>query len=139
MEGNMANNDEKVLKLKAVLEEKKENLKKADKFTPVTNLSLELHGIRTNLNVAGLDQLAVLLIEMNSYVLSAKDLNMSEPKISGFTPSEWVQDLRGKYMLANRKQEVANIKVMEDKLNSLLSTDKKVELELQEIESLLNG
>jgi nucleoid DNA-binding protein len=59
-------------------------------------------------------------------------------EISGYLLSEWISDIKTKIEILSRKDEERNLKAMEDKLVKLLSDGKKVELELNEIESLLN-
>lgn len=135
----MANqNDEKIMELKAQIKEKKNNIKKGKKFTPVTNCSIELYGVRHNINVLSKDQLIALLIRLNSYRLSAIDLKMLDDfTISGFKVDDWLTDIRARLEVVAQREEENKLQELENKLYILLSTDKKVELEIGEIESLL--
>jgi hypothetical protein len=130
-------NDQRILQLKKQIEEKKEQLGKTTKFTPLTNCSLELEGERYNINVLQKEQLTILLLRLNMYRISAIDLSVNSVEISGYLLSEWISDIKAKIEILSRKDEERNLKAMEDKLVKLLSDGKKVELELNEIESLL--
>jgi hypothetical protein len=130
-------NDQRILQLKKQIEEKKEQLGKSLKFTPLTNCSLELEGERYNINVLSKEQLTLLMIRLNMYRLSAKDLSISSIEFSGYDVLDWIVDIKTKIEILSRKDEERNLKTMEDKLVKLLSDGKKVELELDEIASLL--
>jgi hypothetical protein len=95
-------------------------------------------GVRHNIQVLTREQLIALLVKLNSYLLSAKDLNiLSEYIISGYFVEEWILDIKAKIEILSRKDEEKNLKAMEDKLLKLLSEGKKVELELNDIEAML--
>jgi len=130
----MANetNDQKIMELKKQIEDKKAKLIKSQKFTPITNCSIEVDGIRYNLQVLNKEQLITLLVKLNSYRISAKDLEV-EYVISGFNVVEWIIDIKSKLDFVSRKEEENKLKVMESKLHQLLSNEKKVELEIDEI------
>lgn len=135
----MANtNDQKIMELKKQIEEKKSKISKAQKFMPVTNCSIEIDGTRYNLQVLNKEQIISLLVKLNAYAMSAELLEILEDyNISGYNVMDWIKDLKSKLDNVNRKDEEQKLKVMETKLDQLLSNDKKVELELSEIESLL--
>ncbi len=130
-------NDQRILELKKLIETKKEQLGKSLRFTPLTNCSLELEGERYNINVLSKEQLTMLMIRLNMYRLSAKDLSIASIEFSGYDVLDWITDIKAKIEILSRKDEERNLKAMEDKLVKLLSDGKKVELELNEIESLL--
>lgn len=135
----MANmNDQKILELKKQIEEKQKKVKKAQKFSPFTNCSIEVDGIRHNLNVLTKEQTISLLVKLNSYAMSAKELELLEQYIvSGYSLTEWISDLESKLEYMTRKEEESQLKAMEAKLDKLLSDDKRVEMELDEIANLL--
>lgn len=84
------------------------------------------------------EQVLNLLIKLNAYVLSAKDLGVLDSfSVSGYHVQDWITDLKSKFEIMNRKEEEQKLKTMETKLYKLLSDDKKVELELDEIAELL--
>lgn len=134
----MNKNDEKILELKNKIKEKKNKLNKINKFTPITNCSLELDEERYNINVLNKGVIIHLLVKLNSYKNSAKELEVLDDYIiGGYKIEDWIDDLKSKLDILSVKDEERKLKVMEDKLNKLLSDDKKVELELNEIENLL--
>lgn len=125
-------NDTAILKLKAAVDEKKADLKLSQRFSPITNCSLELHGERINLQVLSESQATMVLITMNTYLISAVDLGLeNEYLFSGYLLEDWITDLKGKLAYLNRASEGRKLKVMENKLQELLSSEKRVELELE--------
>lgn len=133
-------NDQRILELKKQIESKKEKLGKSSRFTPVTNCSLELDNVRINIQTLNKTDLTMLLIRMNSFLISSKDLGVDKDfKFSGYSLEEWITDIRSKLEVMSRKDEEKLLKSMEDKLLKLLSDGKKVELEINDIESMLNN
>ena len=131
-------NDQRILDLKKQIAAKKEKLGKSLRFAPVTNCSIEVEGVRHNIQVLQKEQLVYLMVKLNSYLLSAKDLGVEEEfTISGFLAQDWISDIQSRIEILSRKDEEKLLKAMEDKLTKLLSEKKKVELEIDEIESLL--
>lgn len=132
------NNDQKILELKKQIEEKKKKLTKSRKFTPITNCSIEFEGTRHNIQVLGKESVLSLMIRINSYIMSAKELGiLDDYQISGYKLTDWIEDLKARYAHITQKEEEQKLKSMESKLDQLLSNEKKVELEIDEIESLL--
>ena len=134
----MKTNDQKIMELKKQIEEKKLALSKSQKFHPITNCSIEFDGVRYNINASPKDSLIVLLVKLNAMRMSADDLGMNL-EISGFGVQDWIKDIKLKLEHTNRKDEESKLKVMESKLTQMLSDEKKVELELGEIESFLKS
>mgnify|MGYP001144280243 CR=1 FL=1 len=135
----MNKNDQKIMDLKEQIKSKQEKLKKSKKFDPITNCIVEFEGRQQNLHTLQKEGLVSLLVKLNIHLLSAKDLGIEdEYKISGFPIEDWVTDVKGKLDFVSRKDEEAKLKVLEGKLNKLLSEEKQVALELEEIESLLD-
>lgn len=131
-------NDSKIIELKKQIKEKREKLDTIKKFSPITNCSIEVDGVRFNIQVLGKEQLISLMVKLNSYRLSAKDLSVLDDYIiSGYKVEDWITDMKAKLDLVSRKDEERKLKFMEDKLNELLSNEKKVEIELNEIEDML--
>lgn len=134
----MSANDDKILELKNQIAVKKLALKK-DKFVPITNCSIELDGQRYNIHTLTEETGLLLLLKLNSLYQSAVQLGYTEVRISGYLLSDWITDLQNKLTVLNRKVDEKKLVDMEAKLTSLLSQDKKVELELQNIIGELNG
>lgn len=138
MTNDNISNDTRILELKKKIEEKKEKVGKTVKFSPVTNCSLELHGIRYNIHAMTKEQLISVMSMLQSYAMASKTLNVNEAfTIGGYHVSDWIEDLKSKYEFVSRTDELKSLKVMEEKLVKLLSEGKKVELELDDIASLL--
>lgn len=134
----MSKNDEKILILKEQIAKKKAQLNKAKKFIPATNCSIELEGQRSNIQVLNKEQLLFLLIKLNVYAMSAKNLEVIDQFIiSGYHINDWIEDIKSRIDILNYKEEENKLRDMESKLDRLLSSEKKTELEINEIESLL--
>ena len=133
------NNDEKIIKLKQQIEEKRKSLAKAKRFTPITNCILELDGITTNIQILPKEKLALLLVKLNLYKMSIENLNMSldEIIINGYNIGDWMSDILAKIDIISYKEEEQKLKTMESKLVELLSKEKKTELAIDEIEKML--
>lgn len=139
---NMSNNtnDQRILKLKEQIAEKKKSLNKSLRFSPITNCSIEVDGIRYNIQVLNREDLISLMVKLNSYMISAKELDMlDEYLISGYKVEDWITDIKSRIEILSSKDEERKLKIMEDKLLKLLSDGKKVELEIDEIESILKS
>lgn len=132
------NNDEKIIKLKEQIETKRKQLDKVTRFTPITNCSIEVDAVRQNLQVLTKEQLTMLMIRLNSYKMSAEQLEvLDECNISGYNVSDWITDIKSKLEIVSYKAEENKLKVMETKLHELLSNEKKTELAIDEIEGML--
>jgi hypothetical protein len=127
-ENNMSNpNDQRILTLKKQIEVKKEKLGKSTRFTPVTNCTIEIDGVRYNIQVLTKEQLIMLMVKLNSYLMSAKVLEVVEEfNISGYHVADWISDIQAKIEVISRKDEERQLKVMEDKLLKLLSEGKRL-------------
>ena len=131
-------NDSKIITLKNQISEKRKQIDKIKKFIPITNCSIEVDGIRSNIQVLAKEQLIALVVKLNSYVTSAKELGLlDEYTISGFKTEDWIVDIKSKLDIVSRKDEERKLKDMEEKLDRLLSNEKKTELEINEIENML--
>lgn len=135
----MSKNDDRILELKKQIDAKKKSISEKNvRFIPETNCVLNMDGMTINLNVCLDDALLLLLIRLNSYLMSAKDLNMADFEISGYSVTAWIKDIKSKLEVSSLKKEESDLKKMESKLDKLLSDDKKTELEIDEIAALLN-
>lgn len=132
----MSKNDERVLQLKKIIDEKKSELKSVKRFTPITNCVLDLEGQKYNLNVLQLADLRLLLVRLNMYLISAKDLGI-KLEIAGYNIDEWITDIKSKIEIFEYKKKESELKALEAKLDKMLSDEKKTELELDEIAALL--
>lgn len=130
-------NDKRVLQLKQVIDKKKSELKGSKRFTPLTNCVLDLEEQKYNLNVLQLDDLQFLLVKLNMYLMSAKNLGICL-EISGYNIEEWITDIKCKIEIFEYKKKEAELKALEVKWDKMLSNEKRTELELDEITALLN-
>lgn len=126
-------NDETILELKRKIVEKKKELKSSERFAPLTNCSIELDGVRSNIQVLSKEQLTMLLLRLTTYKLAMKEITLENFNISGFEIDDWIFDVKSKLATLTRKEEEQKLRQMEQKLHNLLSNDTKVELELQQI------
>lgn len=134
----MSKNDDRILELKKQIEKKKTDIaSRKVRFVPETNCILEIDSERYNLNVVADEVLTLLMIKLNMYNMSADSLEILHPIISGYTTDLWIQDIENKLAVSGMKREENELKKMEAKLTKLLSDDKKTELEIDEIASLL--
>lgn len=135
---NNETNDQRILILKKQIESKKEKLNKSLRFSPITNCSIEVDGVRFNIQVLPRLELISLMVKLNSYMHSAIDLDViNEYTISGYKVEDWIEDIKSRIDILSHKDEEKKLKAMEDKLHKLLSDGKKVELEINEIECFL--
>lgn len=128
-------NDKKIIALKRQIEAKKAQLSGGTTFTPVTNCSFEIFGVRYNLHTLNTEQLLYMQMILNSHLMSAKNLGTEKQvKISGYILDDWLADISARLMIVNRREEEAKLKAMEARLHNLLSTDTRVSLEIDDIE-----
>jgi hypothetical protein len=133
------NNDSRIIKLKEEIQKKKEDFKEAKKFNPITNCILLIDGQTININVCDINMSYHVLVKLNSYLISARDLKIEPAQLeyNGFCITDWITDVRNRLEFLQVKEETKKLKTMEEKLNDLLSEQKKTELEINEIEALL--
>lgn len=129
-------NDEVILGLKKEIEAKKALLAKNQKFTPVTNCNLEFEGRRYNIHVETKESLLLLIGRLASIKTGAAvEMPDETITIGGFSIDQWIKDMKSKYAILNVTLEEQRLKALEKKLHDLLSTDKKIELEIDDLKS----
>jgi len=126
-------NDQVVFALQEQIKKKKASLKSSERFSPITNCSLNIDGERHNLNVVDIDLCKILLMKIHLLLTAAKDLQLEYVFFSGFSLEDWKTDLQSKLAYLGRKTEEAKLKTMEDKLQQLLSQEARVGIELESI------
>lgn len=133
-------NDDKILSLREKATNKiKELGKNISKFVPITSCSIQVDGVSYNIHVATKEQLVGLLVRLNAYKMSAVDLNLlDEYVISGYKINDWISDIKTKLDIILRKEEQDKLRKLDKRLDEMLSSDKKVELELEQIAKLLD-
>lgn len=129
------NNDDKIMGLRKQIADKKAALKATESFSPRTNCSLTLDGQSTNIRAEmSKERLIDLLVKVHALKASADQLGVVDDfKISGYSAQDWITDIKARVMIVNKREEESRLKVLEDKLHALLSVDKKIELELDDL------
>ena len=133
-------NDERILTLKKQIEEKKTNLGKSPRFSPVTTCLLDYNGSRLNLHTLNSTKdIDPMLTYFNMWVISAENIYVDPANImfSGFSVLDWMADLRSKREVVVYQEESKKLDALNKQLEKLLSDDKKTELELDSIAELL--
>lgn len=132
-------NDERIIELKSKIEKKKKELAdKVTRFSPKTNCILVLDGQTYNLNTVRGEELLMLLIKTNSYMISAKDLGYEDVGLGNYQLSDYLSDIKQKLSVEQRKDEERKLKEQESLLEKLLSDDKKTELAIEAIAATLD-
>ena len=136
----MNNNDQKILALKEAIAEKKKNIGKGRRFTPLTSCIIELDGVKSNIQVLKRNELILLFVKLDGYAKSAVEHGYIEGfEINGFHIDSWISDICSRLELIKYKEEESKLKIMEAALDKLLSNEKKTELEISAIEEMLKG
>lgn len=131
-------NDEKILQLKSQIEAKREKIGATKKFSPTTSCSLEMDGTRYNLHTLSKHDLTFLLCKLESLNNVAKSHDLAEYLVfNGYTAENWIADIQQKLDVLTQKADIQALDKLELKLESMLSDDKKIELELDSIANLL--
>lgn len=133
-------NDERILTLKAQIEEKKKSLGKQPSFSPVTTCLLDYMGNRINLHTLNtVKEIDNLLVFMNMWIMSAENLGVDPENItmSNFSVVDWMHDLQSKRAVVVYQEEAKKLTSLNKQLEKLLSDDKKTELEIDAIAELL--
>jgi hypothetical protein len=137
----MSKNDDKIIGMKEeILKKKKELSKGSVKVTTITNCSLNIVDKRYNINTLKGQELQHLLVSVNMLFLSAKDLKMQDDfKYDGYLLGDWISDLKSRVAVEEYKKKVKEMTALEKQLDSLLSSDKQTELEIDGISELINN
>lgn len=136
----VAKNDERILVLKKQIEDKKNELGKQPRFSPVTTCLFMHNGTRVNIHaLTSIKDINYYLVIFNLYAMSAGDLGIDNAdfEIDGFSVLDWMNDLNNKKAVIEYAAKKAQLTTMEKKLDKLLSDDKKTELEIEAIANLL--
>lgn len=136
----MTNNDERILILKDSIRRKKEELGKRPKHEQITNYMLEFDGEVVNIHAISPSRALHLLVKLNSLYLSAKDLGVEEDyKICGHKIEDWILDLKARLESRKYHEKQKALNSLEKELEDMLSNEKKVEMKLDDIQSLLDS
>ena len=133
----MNDNDKKILQLKEEIKKKKALIKKT-KFDPITNCNLKFQETSFNLHVITEETVLYLIASLNALKRGLEDLIPEEDlKLSGYSIQDWLTDLLSKYQSLKITNEVKKLASLENKLQSLLTNETQINLELKDIENTL--
>lgn len=136
----MSKNDDRILTLKKQIEDKKKELGKQPRFSPVTTCMFTYNGNRVNIHtLTTVNDINAMLVYFNIYAMSAENLgiDLEDVRFDGFSVSDWMEDLHAKKAVIEYTAKKSQLGAMEKKLDKLLSDDKKTELEIDAIAGLL--
>jgi len=135
----MNKNDDTILALKKRIEEKKAEIGSIKRFAPKTSCSITLDGVKYNLHVLSKHELGYVLCKLRALQLAGREYGLPfNLEISGFLIDDWIDDIREKLIAMDQRDKAAQLQGMEKTLDDLLSSDKKTELQIEEIAKLLN-
>lgn len=128
-------NDDTIMELKAKIAQKREKLATLkSKFVPETTCSIALDGVIYNLHVMDKPSLVLLICKLNALYESAKSLEcVHELVISGYNIETWMEDVRSRLSSMDYASEMKKLAGLESRLDSMLSDNKKTEIELESI------
>lgn len=121
-------NDKIILDLQKKIEEKKQQLKSAEKFSPITNCNLVWNDKRYNLHATSKADIMYLTASLSLLKKESQELFPNENlTIASFDIDDWLSDLKAKYTQVNRSLEEAKLKKMMDQLEARKSEDLKTQ------------
>jgi hypothetical protein len=142
----MAKTKEKDALIEQLLKTVEEKKKQIDRIkNPIfkTNLSfpMEMFGSpnRVNLNVTTDEVLFFLLVHLNNLIRESNGVQPVEfpKKWHGFKLEDWRDDVILKITQKQSQIQISELKAIEAKLNDLISEDKKKDIELDNLKTLL--
>lgn len=140
----MSKNDDKILILTDKISKMKKEMKgDSPVFSPKTNCIFEPYkGMVCNLHAMAIDELRNTLVYLNCIKMSCINLkdgefndviNKYEPCYNGYSINDWMDDIASKIRVMEHKEKTKELSKAEKMLEKLLSEDKKVELQIDEI------
>ena len=144
----MANTDKKTLELISQVKKKKAAIASAEKPVYKTNCSFSyIEGNKNgaiNLHVADLKSLiniAAFIIERSAiYSTATKVLGVDNPPDftwDCYTAEDWIDDLKMKITKIQIVTEKNKLEALEERLNKIISPEKRAEIELEDIANQL--
>lgn len=140
-----AQNDDKILKLMNEVKKRKLEIATSEKAAWSTNCSLNIDGKVFNLHVVNdinvlVGAMAHLLNKRANYNEAAKLLGFDKVtpfKHDGYSLEDWLSDMKIRATKIQITQKRKDLEKYEAQLDKLLSADKRVELELDQLEKEL--
>lgn len=134
-------NDDKIIKLKETIEQKRVELGKEPRFVPVTSCLLKVDfSINTNIHTLNdINSINNALLVLGLYELAAEKQGIStkEVELNDFTLEDWLNDLKSKKNQLEYRKKKKELDGLETKLTGLMSETKKTELAINDIEKFL--
>lgn len=139
--------DTKVTEMLKQIQVKKQDLEKSEvvlKQSWKTNCSINLNNVNYNIQTLKEDSVIQLMSDLlKEQFFKQKALELLERddmiKVSNFTMEDWIFDLKKRLTTISLKKQKEQLEKMEEKLNSLVSPEKKREMEIQLLsDSILN-
>ena len=138
-------NDALVEQLLKKVEEKKAQIQKIKNPSFKTNLSLPVDGTTTriNLNVASPELLFRILVDLETRIEKSDSVAKKYDVVfdnawHGYTLEDWRDDVVLKIRQSQAQRQVNELREVEKKLNSLMSEDKRTNMELEKLSTLLS-
>ena len=91
-------NDNLIMQLKEKVELKRKELSSFSTPAYKTRLVIDMDGQKININVLDENGLKLLLVKLNMYRLSMKDLGIAV-EISGYDVTDWIDDIKANMLL----------------------------------------
>lgn len=143
----MGTTDEKIKSLFVLLEKKRNEIKKIERPTWITNCSFSYSADRGNaINIhvvsdeAQLIDMLAFLMHKEEYTYKAMDelgITRTQFKWNGYKGAEWREDIAMRINILNINKKKASLAAMEEKLNSLVSPEEKRRMEVEAMAALL--
>lgn len=142
-----AEKDKLIDQLIAIAKEKKAEIERTEKPTWKTNcmFGTEMSSVKTNIRtVSSAGELVKIARQVISHekdhAEANKILGTSEPfDYAGFSKQDWMDDLKTRVNQINLTEKKKELEMIEKKLDSMISKERREELELASIVKTLKG
>jgi len=139
--------DKLIDELMEIARQKRVEIEKTEKPTWNTNclFGTDSSSVKTNIRtVSSVGELVNITSQIITKEKSHKEANevlgVNEPfEYGGFTKEDWISDLRTRTNQINLSEKKKELEMIEKKLDSMVSKDRREELELQAIAKKLKG
>lgn len=136
----MSKNDDSILNLLSIIERRRKEIDSYKRPAMLTNGVLHLGANTINLNTLHKIEDVNFLICAFDALMASADRQKIDPrtiKISGYAIGEWLCDLDDRRAYIENKKAESELATYREKLDAMLSSDKKTELELNAIAAAL--
>jgi hypothetical protein len=131
-------NDKKILALQKEIASRELMLGKTTGFNPITNCSLTIDSKTVNIQTLSSEDLLLYIARFKSLEMGLQsEIPDAVLNIGGFSISDWITDLKSRYFILNIKNERTRLSTLKQKLSELLTSETKVELEIDKLSQML--